>query len=245
MTRMSRDETPYTNYTLDECIRRGAEAFDWKKRWRPQPGSDAGPIKRGAGLTFMAFRSGLGRSSAVIQRRTRSGEYTRVRRRHRRRRRREDDDGADRGRGARRAAVAGRRGLGRHRSLSVLGRRVGQPHDDHDRLRGRRSGARSEEADRRERACRPATRCCIASATPNPTLEGKVRTRFGAHFVEVEVDTELGRVRVTEVRRRPRLRPHHQPAHARTSQIQGGAMHGHRHGAARGSALRPRAPASR
>jgi xanthine dehydrogenase YagR molybdenum-binding subunit len=36
----------------------------------------------------------------------------------------------------------------------------------------------------------------IGSATPNPTLQGRVRNTFGAHFVEVEVDTELGRVRV-------------------------------------------------
>jgi len=36
----------------------------------------------------------------------------------------------------------------------------------------------------------------IASASPNPTSDGKVRKAFGAHFVEVEVDTELGRVRV-------------------------------------------------
>ena len=67
MTRKADDQTPYTNYSLDECIRRGAEAFEWKKRWRPQPGSDAGPIKRGAGVSFMAFRAGLGRSSAVIR----------------------------------------------------------------------------------------------------------------------------------------------------------------------------------
>ena len=78
MTRKSRDETPYTNYSLDECIRRGAEAFDWKKRWKPQPGlrsaarSSAAPACR-----FMAFRSGLGRSSAVVQRR-RARASTRV-----------------------------------------------------------------------------------------------------------------------------------------------------------------------
>jgi xanthine dehydrogenase YagR molybdenum-binding subunit len=37
----------------------------------------------------------------------------------------------------------------------------------------------------------------IASANPNPTVQGgKVRNTFGAHFVEVEVDAELGRVRV-------------------------------------------------
>jgi len=37
----------------------------------------------------------------------------------------------------------------------------------------------------------------VASAAPSPTVEGgKVRSTFGAHFVEVEVDAELGRVRV-------------------------------------------------
>src|SRR2546430_4780444 len=34
------------------------------------------------------------------------------------------------------------------------------------------------------------------SASPNPVPEGKVRAAFGAHFVEVEVDAELGRIRV-------------------------------------------------
>src|SRR5256885_6008597 len=53
MTRKFRDETEYTAYTLEDCIRRGAELFDWKKRWRPA-GSDAGPLKRGAGVSFMA-----------------------------------------------------------------------------------------------------------------------------------------------------------------------------------------------
>jgi CO/xanthine dehydrogenase Mo-binding subunit len=38
----------------------------------------------------------------------------------------------------------------------------------------------------------------IASASPNPTVQGKVRSAFGAHFVEVEVDTELGRAHVTK-----------------------------------------------
>ena len=46
---------------------RGAEAFEWKKRRRAVPGSDAGPIKRGAGLAFLAFRANLGRSSAVVE----------------------------------------------------------------------------------------------------------------------------------------------------------------------------------
>jgi len=39
----------------------------------------------------------------------------------------------------------------------------------------------------------------VASASPNPKVaDGKVRQAFGAHFVEVEVDTELGGVRLTK-----------------------------------------------
>jgi len=44
MTRSPGPGLSFTDYSLDECIKRGAEAFDWKKRWRAQPGSDAGPL---------------------------------------------------------------------------------------------------------------------------------------------------------------------------------------------------------
>jgi CO/xanthine dehydrogenase Mo-binding subunit len=38
-----------------------------------------------------------------------------------------------------------------------------------------------------------------AEAAPNPTVAGgKVRNAFGAHFVEVEADTELGHLRVVK-----------------------------------------------
>ena len=67
MTRRPSQQAVYTNYTLDECIQRGAELFEWKKRRRSEPGSDAGPLKRGAGISFMAFRSGIGHSSAVLR----------------------------------------------------------------------------------------------------------------------------------------------------------------------------------
>ena len=187
----------FTNYSLDECIRRGAELFDWKSRWRPVPGSDRGPVKRGAGMSFMMFRAGTGPEQRGPARR-REGALHAVRRRHRRRRRRQDDDGDDRRRGARRAVVAGGRRLGRHGSVPVFGRRVRQPHDHHDRLRGRRGGARSQEADRRKgHAGRRATSWSHRSH-PNPSTDGKVRNCFGAHFVEVEVDTQLGTVRVTK-----------------------------------------------
>ena len=46
---------------------------------------------------------------------------------------------------------------------------------------------------------------CIASRSPRPhptrQLQGVVRSTFGAHFVEVEVDTELGRVRRSAISR--------------------------------------------
>ena len=64
-TRKFHDELPYTSNGLEDCIRRGAEAFGWKQRWHA-PASDAGPIKRGVGMAIGAFGSGLGRSSAVI-----------------------------------------------------------------------------------------------------------------------------------------------------------------------------------
>jgi CO/xanthine dehydrogenase Mo-binding subunit len=35
-----------------------------------------------------------------------------------------------------------------------------------------------------------------ANASPNPRIEGKTRNCFGAHFVEVEVDAELGTVHI-------------------------------------------------
>ena len=50
MTRKSRDETPYTNYTLDECIRRGAEAVRLEEALaaaaRIRPGPDQARRRR-------------------------------------------------------------------------------------------------------------------------------------------------------------------------------------------------------
>ena len=43
-------EQPFTNYSLDACIQMGVEQFDWQARRKVIPGSDAGPIKRGAGF---------------------------------------------------------------------------------------------------------------------------------------------------------------------------------------------------
>src|SRR5207244_11119363 len=71
MTRKANDEVPYTNYSLEECIRRGAEVFEWKKRWHPPPGSDPGPIKRGAGAALIALLASLGGARHEVRLRAR------------------------------------------------------------------------------------------------------------------------------------------------------------------------------
>ena len=56
MTRKFREQIPYTSSGLEECMRRGAEAFEWKKRWR-EANSDPGPVKRGVGMAMGMFPS--------------------------------------------------------------------------------------------------------------------------------------------------------------------------------------------
>ncbi len=223
MTRKSRDEVPYTNYSLEECMTRGAEAFEWKKRWRSQPGSDPGPIKRGAGVSFMAFRSALGRSNAVI-RLDSKGKYTVF------------VGVTDIGAGAKTtmAIIAAE-------ALGVPLSKIDVVWGDSDRCPYSvgESGSRTTiqtgyaviqaaEALKRqiaEKGLPKGENVLAGSASPNPTLDGKVRAAYAAHFVEVEVDAELGRVRVLKY-----LAVHDSgrimnPLTAR-SQIKGGALMG-------------------
>src|SRR4030095_11835194 len=194
MTRKSNDQVPYTNYSLEECIRRGAEVFEWKKRWRPQPGSDPGPVKRGAGVSFMAFRSALGRSNAVV-RLDAKGQYTVF------------VGVTDIGAGAKTtmAMIAAE-------ALAVPLSKVEVVWGDTDRCpysvgeSGSRTtiqtgyaviqGADGLKRQIAEKGLPTGQNVLVGSASPNPVLDGKVRAAFGAHFVEVEVDTELGTVRV-------------------------------------------------
>jgi xanthine dehydrogenase molybdenum-binding subunit len=186
---------PFTNYTLEECIRRGAETFDWKKRWRPQPGSDPGPIKRGAGVSFMAFRAGLGRSNAVAQVDSR-GQYTVF------------VGVTDVGTGAKTTM-----NLIAAEELGVPLSQVELVWGDTDRCpysigeSGSRTtimtgyavieAARGLKKQIAEKGMPKDRAVLIASASPSPTVEGgKIRNSFAAHFVEVEVDTELGHTRV-------------------------------------------------
>jgi CO/xanthine dehydrogenase Mo-binding subunit/aerobic-type carbon monoxide dehydrogenase small subunit (CoxS/CutS family) len=195
MTRRSRDEVAYTNFTLEECIRRGAAAFDWKQRWRA-PGSDPGPIKRGAGFAFLSFRSGLGRSSAVI-RLNASGRYA------------VHVGVTDVGAGAKTTM-----GLIAAEALGVPLANIDVVWGDTDRCpysvgeSGSRTtimtgyavieAARDLKRQIAEKGRPTGDQVLIASATPSPTTDGRVRNTFGAHFVEVEVDTDLGRTHVTK-----------------------------------------------
>ena len=196
MSRMSRDEVPYTNYSLEDCIRRGAAQFDWKARWRPRPGSDPGPKKLGAGFAIMIFRSGLGQSSAVLHLDSK-GQYTLF------------VGVTDVGAGAKTTM-----NLIAAEALDVALSKVTVVWGDTDRCPYSvgESGSRTTimtgyaviqaAADIKkqiaEKGMPTGGSVLIASATPSPRLEGKVRSSFGAHFVEVEVDTELGGVRITK-----------------------------------------------
>jgi len=65
VTRKFRDSIPYTSSGLLECIRQGAELFEWKKRWHPA-GSQQGPIKTGIGLAAGGFGASVGGSSLCM-----------------------------------------------------------------------------------------------------------------------------------------------------------------------------------
>ncbi|HEY7390973.1 MAG TPA: molybdopterin-dependent oxidoreductase [Bryobacteraceae bacterium] len=187
----------FTNYTLDECIRRGAEAFEWKKRWHPEPGSDRGPIKRGAGMAYMAFRSGLGRSNAVIHVDSKGQYFVHV-------------GVTDVGAGAKTTMgmiAAEALGVPLSQVTVVWGDTehcpysVGESGSRTTIMTGHAvtEAARDIKRQIAEKGLPTGNDVLTASAGPNPTMPpGKVRNAFGAHFVEVEVDTELGRVRVVK-----------------------------------------------
>ena len=190
------DRIRFTNYTMDECIERGRDLFDWSRRWRSRPGADAGPVKRGAGMSFMMFRAGVGPSSAIL-RVDAEGRYTLF------------VGVTDIGPGAKTtmAMIAAE-------ELGVPLDRVEVVWGDTDRCpysvgeSGSRTtmmtgfavveAARDIKAQVAARGMPRGDDVLIASATPNPSTQGLRRNCFGAHFVEVEVDTQLGGVHITK-----------------------------------------------
>lgn len=189
------DSRPFTNYSLDQCIARGVELFDWPARRRVTPGSDPGPLKRGAGFSFMMFRAGLGSSSAIV-RVDDNQQYTLF------------VGVTDIGPGAKTTM-----GMIAAEELGVPLSQVQVVSGDTDRCPYSvgESGSRTTIMTGYAvvEACKDLKRqiaaqglpeagnVLIASATPDPGTDGKIRNCFAAHFCEVEVDTRLGTTRVT------------------------------------------------
>ncbi len=190
------EEQPFTNYSLDACIQMGADKFDWQARRQVIPGFDAGPIKRGAGFSFMMFRAALGVSSAIVQvdARQRYTLFVGV---------------TDVGPGAKTTM-----GMIAAEALGVSLSQVEVVSGDTDRCPYSvgESGSRTTimtgmavvEAvkDLKQQIASQGMPMgddvLIASATPSPTTDGKMRQCFAAHFVEVEVDTRVGATRISK-----------------------------------------------
>jgi CO/xanthine dehydrogenase Mo-binding subunit len=189
-------EHPFTNYSLDACIQMGVETFDWQARRKATPGSDPGPIKRGAGFSFMMFRAALGMSSAVVQVDAQQHYTVFV-------------GVTDVGPGAKTTM-----GMIAAEALGVPLSQVTVVSGDTERCPYSvgESGSRTTimtgmavvEAVKdlqRQMAARgmpTGNDILVASATPTPVPDGTMRQCFGAHFVEVEVDTRLGTTRVVK-----------------------------------------------
>ncbi len=189
-------EQPFTNYSLDDCIQMGADQFDWKARRRVIPGSDAGPIKRGAGFSFMMFRAALGLSSAIVQVDARE-QYTLF------------VGVTDVGPGAKTTM-----GMIAAEALGVPLSQVDVVSGDTDRCPYSvgESGSRTTimtgmavveavEDLKQQMASQgmpTGDDVLVTSATPSPETDGKMRQCFAAHFVEVEVDTRVGTTRISK-----------------------------------------------
>ena len=193
VTRKFRDSIPYTSSGLLECIRQGAELFEWKQRRHPA-GSQQGPIKTGIGLAAGGFGASVGRSSAVL---------------------RLDSDGrlwlhvgvTDIGTGAKTTMAliaAEAMGIDLDKVQVISGDTDRTPYsvgESGSRTTSHTGYAIVEAAkDLKQQLAAngppQGDEVLIAEATPSPSLEGMVRYSFAVHFVEVEVDTELGGVRV-------------------------------------------------
>jgi CO/xanthine dehydrogenase Mo-binding subunit len=190
------EEHPFTNYSLDACMQMGVETFDWQARRKAPPGSDPGPIKRGAGFSFMMFRAALGMSSAVVQVDAQQHYTVFV-------------GVTDVGPGAKTTM-----GMIAAEALGVPLSQVTVVSGDTERCPYSvgESGSRTTimtgmavveavkdlQQQIAARGMPTGNDVLVASATPTPVPDGTMRQCFGAHFVDVEVDTRLGTTRIVK-----------------------------------------------
>ena len=192
LTRAFNDETPYTSWALRECVTEGARRFDWPARWQ-RAGTASGPRRRGVGMAIGMFAARLGRSSAVL--RLEGGRlFLHI-------------GVTDIGTAAKTAMAqlaAEAMGMDLADVTVVWGDTDRCPYsvgESGSRTTTHTGQAIVEAAEdlRRQIASVGGPlegRTLIAQATPRPVLDGLARYASAAHFVEVEVDTELGGIRV-------------------------------------------------
>lgn len=193
LTRKYHDELPYSSHGLEQCLRRGAEAIRWKQRWHP-PASDAGPVKRGLGVAMGSFPSRVGRGSATITLDSHDQYRLHV-------------GVTDIGTGAKTtmALIAAEELAVPLERLAVISGdtetcpySVGESGSRTTNFTGWAviQAARNLKQQIAEKGLPQASQVLAATSTTDPKLNGVARYSFAAHFAEVEVDTELGRVLV-------------------------------------------------
>lgn len=193
LTRTYHDELPYSSNGLEQCLRRGAEAIIWNQRWHP-PASDPGPVKRGLGVAMGSFASRLGRSGATITLDSHGQYHLYV-------------GVTDIGTGAKTtmALIAAEElGVPLERVAVVSGDTETCPYSVGES--GSRTtnftgwaviqAARDLRQQIADKGMPRDSQVLTATSITDPKLNGVARYSFAAHFAEVEVDTELGRVLV-------------------------------------------------
>ncbi len=194
MTRKFQDKVAYTSYGLEDCVRKGAEAFEWKKNWHV-PGVGDGPVKRGVGMGMGMFGSSLGYSAALIQL---------------------DGNGiyhlyvgvTDCGTAAKTTMsmiAAEELGVPLEKVQVNSGDTATCPYsvgESGSRTTVMTGGAvidaaRDLKRQIQDKGMPKGNQVLTASASPEPTLRGAARYSFVAHFAEIEVDVETGHVKVT------------------------------------------------
>ena len=224
MTRKFRDQTPYTSIGLEDCIRKGAEKFEWKKRWKPMRGIGrwSREARRGHGDGHVRLGSGpqqRGGSPGW------SGPVSSARRRDGRRNRREDHHGPDRRGGTGRAAREGDVVWG---DTDTCPYSVGESGSRTTVQTGMAviEAVRDLKKQIAEKGAPKGNDVLTAMATTNPPpLQGASRNSFVAHFAEVEVNVETGHVIVTRFVSAHDSGRVVNPLTAQ-SQVQGGAIQG-------------------
>lgn len=195
LTQKYNDALPYTSWALPECIEQGAKLFDWKTR-RRHVNADHGPIKRGVGMAIGIFAARVGRSSAVLRLNSSGQLWVHV-------------GVTDIGTGAKTTMA-----LLAAEAMDMDLDKVNVVSGDTDRSpysigeSGSRTtnytgyavlqAAEKLKSQLKTKGSPTGEQIFIAEATPEPTIKDMARYSSAAHFVEIEVDIELGDIRVVK-----------------------------------------------